>query len=169
MEKVKLQQISNYIFILFVFACTNKNINSTYYKQVLGLKINVEKNKYSFEESAGNNEGFFLSIDSFSTKDKSIRIDEKYPKLKETRENWGISKWSKSPLKNYENNLEVLLKYDITNDSLKSKVFEFLNLVKGNKSYYSYYYKKQGDSIYSIEFYLIDLDKSLLYTVIILT
>jgi hypothetical protein len=85
------------------------------------------------------------------------------------RKNWGISKWSKSPFENYENNLEVLLKYDITNDSLKSKISEFISLIKSNRSYYSYYYKKQGESIYSIEFYLIDLDKSLLYTIIILT
>lgn len=169
MEKLRLQQISKFIFILFIFGCTNRNINSTYYRQVLGLKINIEKNKYIFEESAGNNEGFFLSIDSFSIKEKSIFIDEKFPKLTEERKNWDISKWSKSPLLNYENNLEVLLKYDITNDSLKSKISEFINLVKGNKSYFSYYYKKQGESIYSIEFYLIDLEKNLLYTIIILT
>jgi hypothetical protein len=70
MEKVKLQQISCFVFMLLVLCCTNRNINNTYYNKVLGLKINVEKNIYNFEESAGDNEGFFLSIDSFSAKDK---------------------------------------------------------------------------------------------------
>lgn len=166
---VKVQSLNSLFYVLFflivIQSCKSKNTDNNFYNNTLGLNVNIEKKEYSFREESTQNEGFSFDIVSFSLKESDILKGKDYPKNYEFREDWNISKWQQTPFVDKEGALDLLFKYDIKNEGLKSHIEDFKKLIENEGNYFSYYYENKGSFIYSIEFYLIDLANNKIFII----
>lgn len=167
MAKAQLQNSLFYILLILIIiqSCTSKNTDNNFYNNTLGLNVNVQKQEYSFREESTQNEGFSFDIVSFFLKGKDILNGSNYPKNYEFREDWNISKWKQTPFFDKEGVLDLLFKYDIKNEELKSHIENFKKLIENEGNYFSYYYESEGNYVYSIEFYLIDVKNNQIFII----
>ncbi|KKO89213.1 hypothetical protein AAW12_24130 [Sphingobacterium sp. Ag1] len=160
----KLKRIKvDLILILLILAsgCTSRRMEDDFYKDVLGVNITPKEQIFLYNEESANNDGFSLEIVRFNLNGE-IHFATGFSKIDKYRKNMQISKWQKTP-KLLVEDFDLIFKYNIDRPDVRQKINDAYKVLKSNDNFYSYFYKKESDHVYSVDLYILDVERKLLY------
>lgn len=173
MEKLRNQDkyliMSILLIMLFLNIGCSSKFNQKYIQNNLGIKANLKEQVYLWNSGMdAQSEGYEISIYKYESKSVDALIDNGYPIVDEDKKSWLVFPWKNTP-SIYSEEFELIFNYKIENIEAKKNILELKKLMNDNNNFYSYYYSyAQNTSIVSsIELYLLDTKKNLIYRCIV--
>jgi len=152
--------------LILLECCSPKEVKNNFYNKTLGLNIKVEGKGYVYVEESAKNEGFSFKILKYEPLKGSLIPNSKfYPMPYKLRQGWGVMNWKSTPFIDTKGALDLLFKYSVGDEQLKSQISTFKKLIESKGNYFAYYYRNEGDYIYSVEFYLLDVSNNQIYII----
>ncbi|MCW1916580.1 hypothetical protein OJ996_23535 [Luteolibacter sp. GHJ8] len=143
-----------------------------YLANLFDTKVALGKPVFAYDsERSFNGDGYSITVyelpdpirQRFSSADE--RLLSEFPKRPGYRKHWQSESWRRTPFEaRFAREVDMALN-DLRGGDLKTRFAEVRETLSKEGAYYAFFYKKPGDYVANVDFYIVDLPGNRLYII----